>query len=84
MRSSARRARSNVAVSHRTFTPCVRVASFEAWREHQVLVDADRGPALRARDAELRERFERLGRADGGARTFAAPARVTLLRRRAA
>ncbi len=73
-----------VAVSHRTFTPCVRVASFEAWREHQVLVHADRAPALRTREAQLRERFERLGRPDGDSRSFAAPARVTLLRRCAA
>ncbi len=78
----------DVTVSHRTFTPSVGVASFEAWREHQLLVDAGRAPVLRAREAELRERFERLGHTDGSPPdmvcSFAAPARVTLLRRRAA
>ena len=70
-----------VAVSEHTFTPCVRVASFEAWREHQLLVAAERAPALAELDGELRERFTELGRREAGGWLFAAPARVTLLRR---
>ncbi len=70
-----------VTVFQHAFTPVARVASFEAWSEHQVLVDAERAPGLRAAERELRARFHALGRADGDGWSFAAPARVTLLRR---
>ena len=70
-----------VAGFQRTFTPRVRVASFEALRAHQVLVEPARASALQAAEAELRERFAALACADGDAWSFDAPARVTLLRR---
>jgi len=67
--------------SERDFTPEVRVAGFEAWREHQVLVEPGRAAALAAGEAQLRERFEELGEWDGERWRFDAPARVTVLRR---
>ncbi len=70
-------ARWGVAISQRTFAPTVRVRSFEAWCDHQRLVDPDRAAALHTHERELRERFDALG---GAGHAFAAPARVTLLR----
>ncbi len=69
-----------VTITQRTFTPIVRVSSFEAWRGHQLLVDPDRAESLRRRERELRERFDALGGPAGDGRAFGAPARVTLLR----
>lgn len=72
--------RRGVLPSRQTFSPVTRVRSFEAWTEHQLLVDPTRAAALRGAESELRARFEALGRRDGGGWCFAAPARVTVLR----
>jgi len=73
--------RDGVNAEQQTFTPEVRMASFEAWREHQLLVDPEREGPLRAAEPRLRERFVALGVANGDGWRFDAPARVTLLRR---
>jgi len=59
----------------------MRLENFEALRAMMVGVDPERGAAVDAHEAHLRERFAQLGRASDSGREFEAPVRIRVLAR---
>lgn len=56
----------------------MRFPDFESWRALMVSVEPERGRAIAAHDAQLHERFGRLGRALEDGREFELPVRVRI------
>lgn len=57
-------------------------ADYEAFRDRIVGINPETAPAFAAKDAEIRDAFNRLGRRSVGGQVFDQPTRVNLLRRK--
>ncbi len=64
-----------------TYVHTMTFANYEAFRERNVRIDPTRRPIVERLDAELRARFQRLGRPTSEGFGFDQPMRVNLLRK---